>query len=240
MSKIEEKILTVKWTQAEDNMIKFDEIKEAFDVSEKIMGFGLEKAGLVSGKKVNVKIDYDEVGGTGNGTVVFVTKAEGKKEETKQENTSTEKVNNDTYTVAGISYKTNAITFEEEKGVWYTISAPVTMDNVKKFGIKKGIKVTIKTQKTEDGKNDNLIFIRKADGGSETKNYNSSKPRTENSNVQTSIEAQASVNSASNLVGQIMAGQSTVTILEKKEDIVTLINQIAENNFKKIQELKNK
>ena len=246
-----EKELTLKWIVADEKIIRFEDSDTVYDMADPVAAFDFKKAGVDKGTKVSVKIDTNA---SEHGTVVFMKKAgepETKKETPKEESkaSSTDKK---LYTVAVIYAKTKGIKFEEEKDTWYTVSDNIGIGNLSKLGIEKGTIVEMQSEEpAEAGRNRIVTFIKKATDSSapktdadksDSKQNNTTKTNYSKGNyssdTQTSIEAQAAVNSACGLVGSMISGQSVDTLLSKIEDIKKLRKAFAEDNFRLIQDLK--
>lgn len=252
---IVEKETTVKWIVSDEKIIRFEDSDTVYDMSDAVASLDFKKYGIDKGTKVSVKIDTNA---GDNGTIVFMKKeetiAEVKKEIPKIDTSS--KDGKKVLTVAGISFKTKGIIFEEEEKVWYTISDSIGVNNLKNYGIEKGIKVEVSvSDPSKEGGNKVITFIKKVTDSApvkiEEKTESDSKPETKqnytktnyqkgnySNDTQTSIEAQAAVNSACGLVGSMIHGQSVETLLSRIEDIKQLRKAFAEDNFKLIQELK--
>lgn len=146
-----------------------------------------------------------------------------------------------------------ASSFEESKQVpWVNISDEIQAKDYKDIGLvgKGKVRATIinntlvaveaiqASQDTQSTPKDAESTTSAVEAPkSEPKTEYTSYKRSENSSVQTSIEAQASVNSACNIVGQMVASLPEKPPASK---INEFIKAIAESNYALIQELKSK
>lgn len=241
-----EQILTLKWIIPEDKLIRFEEMPEAYVISDKVAEFDFSKAGVTKGTKVNVKIEKNGE----EGTVVFMTKVKGQtpapKEETKTEqrdpvptNTSTATASTDNtkeLTVNGLAKGTRGIIFAEQDKVWYTLAQDIDVEGLYAKGVRKGAKVKV-TVVPPEGRSKNEIItsitvveeVKKQWSGK--KSY---KSDYDNPERQRSIESQAAVNAANRVVA------SMVTATTDAETVLKMIRKIAEANLTLIDELKSK
>jgi len=225
-------VATVKWVVPEDKIIKFENDENAKYLNDAVVA-NLEKYPLQQGDKVEATIDETD---PLKPTITFLkkstdtqTQTESKTEEAPSSNTDTKE-----FTISGISVKNNGVIFKEEENVWYTMEESVT-GSLESKGIAKGDIVKISIQSTAQGKNDiitNIDKLQNEQTSKETKNDYSSKSKNE---MQNSIEAQASVNSANRVVAGLV---STGTV--DKVKALELITDIANHNFALIQTLKSK
>lgn len=232
-----EKELTLKWFQANNAICKFNEEEGYYDLSDAVTKLDLEKLGIKGGSKVKVKIDTTQ---GENGTVVFLqpNDVSDKKEEPKQETQS------DVFTIGFIHWKNKAVVFEEKEGVWYSLEDDV-LELLKANKVTSKQKVTF-TDKNAEGKSKNRIITsiylvedKKEEVTKEsTEDVKKSNPKNDydknRNNVQTSIEAQASLNSACSIVASIVNSESS------PEEVMKIIKRLAIHNFELVQELKNK
>lgn len=223
-------------------ILKFTDSEDIVNIADKLNGY-IDFGQINSGDEVEVEINKNE---DNEDVVTFI-----KTEKIVSSNTKTgeEKVSN-VKTVEVIYAKTKGILFAEDKDEkkWYTLEDAV-FDFIKKSGIKKGDKVSFESQSRSKG-NDLVTKISLADSAKKASNndYSNQKPasqgastssytsrRPETSDVQRSIEAQASVNAASACIAKLLAGSNV------DPDIVKdAIAGLARHNFDLIQELKTK
>lgn len=187
-------------------------------------------------------------------------KAEPKKEEPSSSQTEVKDEETREVTVGGVSLKNNAenpkkypfcgITFQEDntddnsKAVWYDI----TPEEVKAKDIKRGLRVKITSSTQKDKKNRLITSIFVVEASKETKKEEpksgseekQTAPKSRNNDVQLSIEAQASVNSANHTVSTLFAGKIDINSPDDCTKIKTAIKAVAEANFDLIQTLKNR
>lgn len=239
MSTLTKKDVEIEWTVLEHSMIKFkDGTDDVYELSDKVKTFlesqdkfkdGTE---LKEGTKAVVEINPDECD---HGRIEKITLSEGDskpsetpKEESEPETTTeTKEVKGDTkqYTVKGVSVAKKCMTFYETPDEWFNIDDSLDASKVKEMQ-KKTVEVTI-----EKNTGDGYDFVRSITVvKSETKNdYDKNK----DSSIQSSIEAQVSVEHAVTIVAKSIADGFDV------DSVNEAVAKIAQNNYKIIQELKN-
>lgn len=233
---IEKNGITIKWLEQNDKIIRFQEEPKTYDLSKAVAEFDFEKGGIKDGSSVDVKIDMDE---GDNGTVVFMTKTKG---ESSNSSSNASASNNDaqikTVKVYGQKWS-GSLLFEGEED-WYSCDKSIGVDNLPQY---KGCKVEVVVGVTSKGKK--LVKSIKMVNGSSTSSSSSTQVKSKNSykyqdtpEKQTSIEAQASVNSANLTVASLFAGKFDANNVQDGVLVKTLIKAIAEHNYKTIQDLK--
>ena len=231
---------TVSWTMPDEKILKLKETEMTYDISDEVHSY-LQKSGLydtLDDKKVEVVINEKQ---GENGTITRLSVLDGKTQtETKKVETPTTSTTNTTptgtvreLTVHGVSVQKRGIKFKEEE-TWYTLDASINVEEFKQKCTKKKVQVTIVP--SEKGNAVITSYIVSAEDNVEEKEKVEQEPtkKSYTNDVQKSIEAQASVNSANELVSHM------TEILSNPEKVLTTITKIAEHNFKVIQELKNK
>ena len=248
-------------------LVQFEEETDAQYLTDAVVKF-LGEDGLSDGQVVDVEFGEDEEGEKNVVKIVKGKSPEPKKEELAKDETKPEPdpqdTSSDVYTVAGVSYKYNGITFEEEKDVWYDMN----VEEIKAKGIKKGVKVTFCAEAQEGKKNQLITAIEKvevkeeekkepeSDKGKEAKNSFDDTVKTERDAFyrvkelerqvrylkdiqQNSIEAQAAMNAANNLVGKLFTGKVDHNNTDDGTKVKELVKSLAKHNYDVIQELKN-
>lgn len=240
-----EQILTLKWIIPEDKLIRFEEMPEAYVISDKVAEFDFSKAGVTKGTKVNVKIEK-----TGDeGVVVFMTKVKGqttapKTETTEQRDpvptntssTSAPTDNTKELTVNGLAKGTRGIIFAEQDKVWYTLAQDIDVEGLYAKGVRKGAKVKV-TVVPPEGRSKNEIItsitvveeVKKQWSGK--KSY---KSDYDNPEKQKSIECQAAVKAAAWVVAAM------VTPTTDPETVLKMIRKVSEFNLALTDEFKSK
>lgn len=231
---IEEKELTIKWYMADDKIIKFEEIDETFDISDKVAEFDFEKAGIKNGSKVSVKIDRNQ---GDHGMVVFMTKSKGSSNSYSNKLTSSSGGEVKTVKAYGLKYN-GSLLFTDNDKEWYSCDKSIGVDNIAQY---KDQQVEISTRTTEKGKkvvtSIKVCQNKSSQSVSQPKNDYSNKNNVDIK--QNSIEAQASVNHANVTVATLFAGKFDATSQDDGNIVKSLIKTLAKNNWEIIQELKN-
>jgi|SRR6185295_8711800 len=246
---------TIRWIVKDQAICKFkdeDIAKKVYSLSDDVVS-AVEKLGLDGGMKVEVEIDTSKVDEDIQGVIVSIVKfgeapapkaAEAPKAETKTQAPKAEVNNNGIIlTVGYIDWNKVWMVFDEQEKVYYS-PTPELLEVMKEQKIRKGDKVTIESQKRDKG---NILITKliKLDSAptstkSEAKNdYDKKEPETQtkksySSDTQKSIEAQAAVNSACDVVA------SMVDVKTDPEAVLRMIKKIAEHNHNLVQDLKNK
>ena len=227
---VEEKELTIKWLMKDDKIIKFKEIKETFDISEKVADVDFEKFGVGGGSKMSVKIDHDQ---GDHGTVIFMKKSVGGPA------TSADSDSKDIIlkTVKAYGQKFNgSVLFTDDENTWYSCDKSIGTDNLPQY---KDRTVEITESVSSNGKKilKSIKMISIKDGVQE-----SNKPKNYYSNstnqTQISIEAQACMNHANITVSNLFSGKFDATKGEDGVLVKTLIRSLARENWDIVQELK--
>lgn len=228
----------VAWVMDEDKVLKLT-TAGVKDIAENVVEF-LKKTNVYD-KLVDktVEVEIDDAQGQ-DGTITHLKVVEDKKEEPKKEEKPKEeskkediaKPANNLYTkeivVGGVAVPQKGVISKDE--VWYTLDGTIDAQKFKDECTKKTIEITVAPQ--EKGNDVIKSYVLKAE--EEPKDVAKTEPPKQNNNVQKSIEAQASVNSANEVVAQMK------DILNDPKKVLSTISKIAEHNFDMIQKLKNK
>lgn len=230
---VEEKELTIKWLMQEDKIVKFEEVDETYDISDPVAKFDFEKAGVKAHSKVTVKIDRDQ---GDHGMVVFMTKSKNTGSSSTQSSGS-----GVIKTVKAYGLKYNgSLLFTDNEKQWYSCNKSIDKDSLSQYK-DKTVEVQIK-EGPEGGKYVNSIKL--VDGGQPQSSSNTTSSKNSFSNSsdpkQSSIEAQACVNSANTTVSRLFAGKFDANKAEDGVLVKTLIDSIAKKNWELVQELKKK
>lgn len=238
---MEERILTIKWIDFEDKIVKFiEESDPVYDIQDDANTYA-QKLNLGAGAKVTVKIDASK------GEHGLIINIKSKDNPVNTPSSSESKPDVSSYTNLTIKSKSETnISFNEvsdnflldKKVAYYMSKAKIEVND--KVNIELGDNNTvIKIQKVKhESKAEVKNDYDKAPATTEAKTESSStttQKKTYSNDVQTSIEAQASVNSACSLVGDLV-GDSKL----ESAQVLKMIRVIAENNFQLIQDLKNR
>lgn len=241
MSKVQD---VVSWVMKDDKILKLQNTGQTYDISDEVANC-LEKANLYDTlEDKDVEVEIDEKQGQ-DGTIIRleIVKDSAKSEPKDERPPETEPsecppVGNDLIvkelTVGGVSVAKAGVIFKEEENVWYTLDSTIVPQKFKDECTKKVVEVTIAPQ--EKGNDVIKGYILKEEEKKEEQKEETQKTykKSYNADMQTSIEAQASMNSANRIV-QAMVDKDT-----KPDFVEKLITRIAQHNFKTIQDLKNK
>lgn len=235
---------TVRWFMQNKGLVQFEEENDAQYISDAVANF-LGDNSLKEGESVEVEFGNDS---DGEKNVVKIMrpktqeKTERKAQDKKEENLD---LNIRELTVGGISYKKGALFFKEEcdsegkASIWYDVN----IEECKSKGISKDVKVKVSCKDKEKGRNKLITSIEKIESPKEDKKEEVKTKNTYQKNsdsVQSSIEAQASVNAANHTVARLFTGFFDPNKSTDGETVKTLIKVLANHNFELIQELKNK
>lgn len=240
MSKVQD---VVAWVMEDDKILKLEKASKTYDLSDEVVNY-LKKADLFSKlEDQNVEVEIDETKGQ-SGMITRLKVTDGKVETKKEEEKVEEGEHIDTppearglvvkeLTVGGVSVDKSGVIFKEEENVWYTLDSTINAQKFKDECTKKKIEVSI----TRQEKGNDVIkgyVVKEEEKKEEPKDKQTTSKKSYNNDMQKSIEAQASVNSA-NRVAQAM-----VTKDSSPEEVLKIITKVAEHNFKTIQNLKSK
>lgn len=235
-------IRKISWVMEDEPVIKLLNPDETYDIADNVFKYLKEKNLLSTLEDKQVEVEIEKNQGQ-NGTVTFLKVVDGK-EEPKKEEKRQEKVVEPTVgvavmeiTVGGVSVEKAGVVDKETKK-WYTLDSSINAQTFKDQCTKKTIQVTIaKQDKGNDVIKGYVLKEEKEDPrqpGENATNSEKSNKSNYSSDVQRSIEAQASVNSANEVVAQMKE------ILLDPQKVLTTITKIAEHNFELIQSLKKK
>lgn len=233
----------VMWYMESDKMMKIGEGKKnVYDLEDKVIEFmkskGLNTEENIKGKTVTIEIDETR-GQSGYITKLVVSdaKEEPKTEPKAEEKTDTASASTDVelYTkeivVGGVSVERKGVNDKSTK-TWYTLDSTINAQEFKDKCTKKTVEVTV--MKTVEGNDVIKSYVLKDEDTPPASEPVKSSKSQYTTDVQRSIEAQASVNSANELVANM------TDILNEPEKVLKAIETIAEHNFKVIQKLKTK
>lgn len=246
MSTATKKDVVIEWTVLEHGMIKFkDGTDTVYEVSDKVKTFIESQPQFLNGTELKedlkASVEIDETKGD-NGCVENIVLSEGTapKTETTPEATTAEpvkaEVSGDTQRmqVKGVSVQKSCLTFYETPDQWFNLDDGLDVNKVKEMQ-KQYVNVVIEknTGKGYDFVRSITLATDQPVAQPKTEAKNDFKPSTnKDSSVQRSIECQAAVNSACQVASRICIDQDS-------KDIQAFISEIAKNNYKLIQELKN-
>jgi len=233
---------TVAWVMEDDAILKVKDKGVVYDIDKKVIDYLASKEiTLESLVNKSIEIEVNEKEGQ-NGLITKIILSSTKKEEPKQEEKRVEKSVESSsgltvkeLTVKGVSVAKASVTFVEEDKVWYTLDSTINAQEFKDNCTRQKIEVSIVKQ--EKGNDVIKGYVLKAEPKKDPiqkAEETVAKKSAYTTDVQKSIEAQASVNSANEVVSHM------TDILLDPQKVLTTITKIAEHNFKLIQELKNK
>jgi hypothetical protein len=239
-------LYTVAWSMKEDKILKLVETDKSYDVSDKVDTYlkGQDLYDKLDDKKVEVEIDESKIQkdmDKHGGEITHLKLADGHsksnpKSETKKEidtNTPVDGIVKE-LTVHGVSVAKSGVKFKEDDN-WFTLDKSIDAKTFKEECTKKKVQVTIVN--AERGNDVVTSYIVCEDNIPEENKEEPKEQVKKNSytnDVQKSIEAQASVNSANEVVSHM------IEILLDPQKVLSTITKIAEHNFSVIQSLKNK
>lgn len=250
-----EQVLTLKWIVTEDKLVKFDELPEPYEISAKVAEFDFERAGIVKGTKVNVKIEKSDA--TPEGLVVFMTKVKGQatseapKTEAPKATEAPKSASQPTavspdasksptkeLTIKAVAKANRGILFDETGDqTWFTLGQDIDPNGLYDKGYKKGSKVSV-TLAPPVGRSKNEIVVKmdllEAPAKPKWTGKKNFKSDYDSPERQRSIESQAAVNAANRVVS------SMVTPTTDADTVLKMIRRIAEANLALIDELKSK
>lgn len=237
MAKFQDKI---GWVMSEDKILKLQKKNETYDIADVVYEFLKNKGLLDSLEDKDVEVEIDETQGQ-TGVITYLKLIDNVKESKSEKDiikNEQQNINLQTkeVTVAGVAVEKKGVIFKEEKNVWYTLDSTINAQEFKEKCSKKQIMVTIaKQDKGNDVIKSYILKEEKEDPKQQPEELvNNSSKSSYSNDVQKSIEAQASVNSANELVSKM------TDILNDPQKVLTTITRIAEHNFKTIQDLKNR
>lgn len=231
--------LTIKWHMVpdDDNLIKFEGRDNPYEMTDAVKEF-IKSKDISQTAKVKVSIN-PEGGEDKNGLVERIEVLDDKASEVKSEPEKEEAVQGDKsevkgctkeLTLGGVSVEKKNVIFKEEENVWYVLADSIDAQKVKDEMTHKTVKVDVRT--TGGDEKDVIETITVV--GTPQNNYDRNESKAENSSVQSSIEAQVSVEHANLIVSKTIDKDSD------PETIKVRITTLAEHNYKTIQDLKKK
>jgi len=239
---------TIKWHMItdDDNIIKFVGKDETFEVTDAVKEF-MKKTEI--SQTAVVKVSISPKGGDNDVGIVerIEVVGDGKTEETKKEEPAKEtteepaqeaKNSNETsledeiieLTVHGVSVDKRNITFKEREKVWFEVADDIDVQKVKDEMTKKKVRVQILQT---SGDKDVVTYIELIETTDQSTNEFENN-KSQDSSVQKSIESQVAVEHACVVVAQLINSDT------KNSEVLTLIKDIATQNYNLMQEFKKK
>jgi len=229
---------TVAWIMSSDRILKLEKTGKTYDISDEVAKF-LDSKGLFD--KLDdqaVEVEIDETQGQ-DGTItrlLLKQNSEAEPEESKKEKQpeSSDLVVKEV-TVGGVSAKGGVkLKEDKENQTWYDLDSTIDIQKFKAECTGKVVEITIAPQDKGNDVIKGYILKDEEKKEDEPKKETGTSKKSYSNDTQTSIEAQASMNSANRIISQMDK------ILNDPEKVLTTITKIAKHNFKTIQDLKSK